>query len=139
MTGSFVRDDSWMLSAPRTPPYASAMRTFSRRILLVPFVLLAGCVVGPHQLRRSVDDWDHKCYVNSPWWNVALWLVPVFPTFHVGAMVGDFLITDPWAFWFEDAWDGTGTGFRHLEVSWTDGSMGSLMSERTGWTKIDRH
>ncbi|MFY9344664.1 MAG: hypothetical protein WAT39_19380 [Planctomycetota bacterium] len=114
------------------------MRHLPRRLALVLSASLAACAAGPHQLRRSVDDWDHKTYVNSPWWNAALWLVPVIPVGHAVAMVGDFLITDPWAFWCEDAWDGTGTGYKHLQVEWTDGYMTSMWCERSGWTRVDR-
>jgi hypothetical protein len=114
------------------------MRTLRHCLLVLSTATLAGCAAGPHQLRRSIDDWDHKSYVNSPWWNAALWVVPVFPVCYAGAFVGDFLITDPWAFWGEDAWDGKGTGFEHLPVLWTDGRMNSLWMERTGWTRIEK-
>jgi hypothetical protein len=99
---------------------------------------LASCAAGPHQLRRSVDDWDHELYVNSPWFDSLLWIVPVIPTLHVGAFVVDYLIGDPWAFWFEDAWDGNGTGFEHLPVEWTDGKVQSLMMPRSGWTRSEK-
>jgi hypothetical protein len=114
------------------------MRTVARRIALASLVTFAACAAGPHQLRRSIDDWDHKSYVNSPRWNAVLWIVPVMPVCYVGAFVGDCLITDPWAFWCEDLWDGKGTGFEHLEVPWTDGRMSSLWRDRAGWTRIDR-
>jgi hypothetical protein len=118
--------------------YARGMRTLRRRVCLAALLALSACAAGPHQLRRSIDDWDHKSYVNSPWWNAALWVVPVFPLCYAGAFVGDFLVTDPWAFWLEDAWDGKGTGFEHLPVQWTDGRMTSLWLERTGWTRIEK-
>jgi hypothetical protein len=95
-------------------------------------------VVGPHQLRRTVDDWDHALYVNSPWACAALWLVPVIPVGEVLARVGDFLVTDPWCFWFGDAWDGAGTGYRHAPVQATDGSVGSLLLPREDWTRKER-
>lgn len=100
--------------------------------------LLCGCAAGPHQLRRTVDDWDHKVYVNSPWLNAALWIVPVYPVCTVGAAVLDFAVTDPYYFWFDDAWDGNGTGFQHLDVEWTDGHVDSLLSDRSGWTRSER-
>lgn len=100
--------------------------------------LLSSCFVGPHQLRRTVDDWDHKVYVNSPWWNAALWIVPVIPAATALAIVGDFLVTDPWAFWCEDAWDGAGTGFEHARVDWADGRMESLLLDRSGWTRVTK-
>ena len=114
------------------------MRTRLRLGALLPLALLAGCFVGPHQLRRSVDDWDHDLYVNSPWWNATLWLVPVIPVSSLGATVLDFLITDPWHFWFDDAWDGSGTGFRHLPVEWPDGKVDSLFLDRSLWTRVDK-
>jgi hypothetical protein len=101
-------------------------------------LILCGCIAGPHQLRRSVDDWDQKIYVNSPWWNVALWIIPVYPVCHVTAIALDFAITDPYYFWFEDAWDGNGTGYRHLKVDWTDGWVDCLLSDRSGWTRSSK-
>ena len=119
--------------------YAACMRFTLRSATTIALTLvLGGCLAGPHQLRRSVDDWDHSLYVNSPWWNAALWVLPVFPVSHTLAMVGDFLVTDPWAFWFDDAWDGAGTGFEHLQVESTDGHMDSLFIDRALWTRIDR-
>ncbi len=114
------------------------MGTLRRRVVLTALLATSACVAGPHQLRRSIDDWDHKSYVNSPWWNAALWVVPVFPVCYAGAFVGDLLITDAWAFWGEDAWDGNGTGFEHLDVPWTDGRMTSLWREHAGWTRIEK-
>ena len=98
--------------------------------------LLGACFIGPHQLRRSVDDWDQKIYVNSPWWNAAMWIVPVIPTCTAVAFALDFAITDPWAFWFDDAWDGSGTGYRHMPIDWTDGAVDCLFSPRSRWTRV---
>jgi len=109
-----------------------------RCIALLAVSCLAACAAGPQQLRRSVDDWDQKVYVNSPWWSATLWLVPVMPVAYVGAFVGDFLVTNPIAFWGEDAWDGKGTGYQHLHVEWTDGRQGSLYAPQSGWTKVVR-
>ena len=114
------------------------MRTLRGSLLLLGVASLASCTAGPHQLRRSIDDWDHKSYVNSPWWNATLWIVPVMPVCYLGAFALDSLITDPWAFWFEDAWDGKGTGFEHLQVPWTDGRMQSMWMERGAWTRIEK-
>jgi hypothetical protein len=99
---------------------------------------LASCVAGPHQLRRTVDDWDHRLYVNSPWFDAALWIVPVIPVGHALAFVGDFLLLDAYAFWFHDAWDGAGTGFEHVPVQATDGRVGSLLLDRAGWTRVEK-
>ena len=110
------------------------------RIVATAVVLLmpGSCLAGPHQLRRSVDDWDHETYVNSPLLNAALWIVPVIPAMTAGAMALDFLVTDPLRFWFDDLWDGNGTGFRHHEVSWPDGKVDSLLIPRSGWNRVDR-
>ena len=48
------------------------------------------------------------------------------------------LITDPYYFWFGDAWDGNGTGFRHLDVEFVGGSVDSLLIDRSGWTRSDK-
>ena len=109
-----------------------------RHIALLAIALLAGCFAGPQQLRRSVDDWDQKNYVSSPWWSATLWIVPVVPAMYVGAIAGDFLVTNPVAFWGEDAWDGKGTGYEPLYVEWNDGRQQSLYSEHGGWTKTIR-
>lgn len=113
-----------------------------RRLLVLAaaavITTLGGCLAGPHQLRRSVDDWDHKQYVNTPLWNGILWIVPVWPAAFAGAFAFDFLVTDPYAFWFHDLWDGRGTGFEHLPVEWTDGRMESLMLDRSRWTRVSR-
>ncbi|MFK7740842.1 MAG: hypothetical protein AB8H80_11020 [Planctomycetota bacterium] len=105
---------------------------------LLAATVLGSCAAGPHQLRRSVDDWDHKIYVNSPWLNAAMWVVPVYPVMLVGAMVGDFLVTDPYHFWLDDAWDGNGTGYVHLEVEHPDGWVDSLMMDRSGWQRVEK-
>ena len=89
---------------------------------------LTSCNAGPHQLRRSVDDWDQKTYVQNPWINAALWILPL-PVMYWGAQIGDFLITDAYAFWFKDAWDMKGTAFTHYNVTPTDGSMSSLLND----------
>ena len=85
------------------------------------------CSVGPHQLRRSVDDWNMDMYIENPWLNAALHVVPVMPVVEFGAMVGDFFVTDAYAFWFKDAWDGKGTGFVHKKPTFTDGAMNNVM------------
>lgn len=102
-----------------------------RLSILAPLVLLLGlaaCAAGPHQLKRSVDDWDQKMYVENPLLDGVLWVVPVFPILTLGASVGDFLIVDAWYFWTQDVWDGKGTAFQHYEVTPTDGHLESLLS-----------
>ncbi len=125
------------MSAPRPAAYARGMRLRTLAVLGLA-TLLGGCFAGPHQLRRTVDDLDHATYVNSPWFDAALWIVPVFPICYAGAFVADFLITDAYAFWLHDAWDGAGTGFEHAPVQSTDGRMQSLTMDRSGWTRVDR-
>ena len=119
--------------------YGLAMRTSPRiGIAIACSLLLGSCAAGPHQLRRTVDDWDQKIYVNSPWLNASMWVVPVYPVAYAGALAFDFVIGDPWPSWCEDAWDGNGTGFRHIEVEWTDGWVESLLSDRSRWTRTRR-
>ncbi|HEX5050474.1 MAG TPA: hypothetical protein VFZ65_01760 [Planctomycetota bacterium] len=97
---------------------------------------LGSCFAGPHQLRRSLDDLDQKFYVNSPWFDASLWVVPIMPVGYAVAIVFDFCITDAYHFWFDDAWDGAGTGFEHLYIETTDGSVESLFMDRSGWTRV---
>ena len=92
-------------------------------------VMMTSCSAGPHQLKRTVDDWDHKMYVNNPWLNGVLWFVPVFPLCHFGAGIGDFFVTDAYFFWIHDAWDMKGTGFKHADIAPTDGQVGSLIGD----------
>lgn len=106
--------------------------------LLALATLLGSCAAGPHQLRRSLDDWDHKLYVNSPLLSGAMWIVPVFPAGYAIAFAGDFLIGDAWHFWFHDLWDGEGTGFEHLQVEAPDGAVQSFLIDRSGWTRVDK-
>ncbi|MBP8299907.1 MAG: hypothetical protein KA020_06095 [Planctomycetes bacterium] len=98
---------------------------------------LTSCLAGPHQLRRSVDDWDQKMYVNSPWLDAVLWVVPVFQICGFGASIGDFFVGDAYAFWFHDAWDGKGTGFKHAETAPTDGYVNSFLGEG-GFMKVSK-
>ncbi|MEO6596788.1 MAG: hypothetical protein ABIP94_18735 [Planctomycetota bacterium] len=116
------------------------MRTRSSAVLALVLLTasLGSCAAGPHQLRRSLDDWDHKLYVNSPWFDALLWVVPVMPVGFVFALALDFCITDAYAFWFDDAWDGAGTGFEHLFVEATDGRVESLFMDRSGWTRVEK-
>jgi hypothetical protein len=107
--------------------------TLATCLLALPF---PACLAGPHQLRRTVDDWDHSLYVNSPWFDALLWVVPVFPLAYVGAITCDFLVGDAWAFWSDDAWDGAGTGFDHYPVEPIDGRVDSMMSDRASWTRV---
>jgi hypothetical protein len=60
------------------------------------------------------------------------------PTVYVLAMAGDFLITDAYAFWLNDAWDGEGTGFDHYVVECVDGTMGSLLLDRAAWLRVEK-
>ena len=112
------------------------MKKFGLACALLAVTTFASCSAGPHQLNRSVDDWDHKLYVESPWLDGILWFVPVFPIAHFVAQIGDFFITDAYAFWFKDAWDGKGTGFNHFTPTHTDGAMGSLLNDDGKWLEI---
>lgn len=105
------------------------MRKLATALALGMCLALGSCAAGPHQLRRSVDDWDQKMYVQSPWVNAVMWVVPVFPIMTTLAWVGDAFTSDFYAFWFKDAWDGKGTAFKHFEVTPVDGSMYSLLMD----------
>ena len=103
---------------------------------LLAITTLAACSAGPHQLKRSVDDWDAKLYVSNPWLDGVLWFVPVIPIASFGAAIGDFLVTDAYSFWFKDAWDGKGTGFTHFTPTPTDGSMQSLLLDDSHFMEV---
>src|SRR5690606_5226965 len=114
------------------------MKKLASALALAAVVSLTSCASGPHQLARTVDDWDQKVYINSPWLNAVLYIVPVFPLAQFGAGIGDFFVTDAYAFWFKDAWDGKGTGFEHYKQNWTDGRMKSLLMSDSGVIRIDK-
>ena len=98
---------------------------------------MTSCMAGPHQLVRSVDDWDQKTYINNPWLDAAMWVVPVFPICGFAAGLGDFFVGDAYAFWFHDAWDMKGTGFKHAETAPTDGYVNSFLGEG-GFMKVTK-
>ena len=104
-------------------------------LALAATLVLPSCAAGPHQLSRTVDDWDHEMYVDGPLLNGVLNVIPVIPIAKFVAAIGDFLITDAYAFWIEDLWDGKGTGFQHYEVTPTDGVYGSLLNDDAGFMK----
>ncbi|MEZ5963713.1 MAG: hypothetical protein R3F56_07690 [Planctomycetota bacterium] len=114
------------------------MKKLALTLALGATALLPSCLAGPHQLQRTVDDWDQKTYITNPWISAALWVVPVFPLAKFGASVADFFVTDAYAFWFKDAWDMKGTGFEHYKQTWTDGRMKSLLMSDAGFIKIDK-
>ena len=99
---------------------------------------LSSCFAGPHQLRRTIDDWDRRIYVNSPWFNATLWIVPVLPICYLTAITCDFFVGDAYAFWFDDAWDGAGTAFVHAHIEETDGRVESLLITGSGWTRSEK-
>ena len=71
-------------------------------------LISSSCAAGPHQLARTVDDFDHKLYQQNPLLDGVLWVVPVIPFAYFGASFVDFF-TDGYHFWFNDVWDGQGT------------------------------
>ena len=105
------------------------MRKIALALTLFCGVAFTGCAAGPHQLQRTVDDWDRKLYVESPWLDAALWFIPVIPFAKFGASIGDFFITDAYTFWIKDAFSGgKGTGFRYADIP-ADKTMGSLLGD----------
>lgn len=105
------------------------MRKSALALMLILSAAFSGCFAGPHQLKRTVDDWDHKMYVENPWVDAVLWIVPVFPFAHFVAGIGDFFVTDAYAFWFKDAFAGDGgTGFKH-HMPEAKRTMGSLLGD----------
>ena len=114
------------------------MRKFISSLALgaITAVSLTSCAAGPHQLRRTVDDWDHKMYVNSPWIDAVLWVIPVIPLANFVGAIGDFFVTDAYAFWLKDAWDGKGTAFTHFNPKATDGAMSSLLNDDAHFLEI---
>ncbi len=78
-------------------------------------LVLGGCLAGPHQLRRTVDDFDQKLYVDSPIIDGILWFpIPAFYIGYWGASIGDFFL-DGYHFWIEDVWANEGKGFKHID------------------------
>lgn len=113
------------------------MKKFSMLATAAAVAALASCAAGPHQLKRTVDDWDHKMYVENPLLDGVLWVVPVIPLAHFGAMIGDFLVVDAYHFWFKDVWDGTGTGFEHYPVEAPEGRLQSLLIDGASFLQND--
>jgi len=103
------------------------MKVITSLLCLTALASLGACSAGPQQLQRSVDDWDRELYVQKPLLDGLLHVVPVIPLAQFGAMIGDFLVINPYHFWLEDVWDGKGTNFEHAEVASTDGAVQSLM------------
>jgi hypothetical protein len=114
----------------------AAMKKARLVCALLAITTFASCLAGPHQLKRTVDDWDQKMYVDQPWLDGVLWFVPVFPVAGFLAAIGDFFVTDAYAFWLKDAWDGKGTAFTHYSVKATDGAMSSLLNEDAHFLEI---
>ena len=101
-------------------------------MVLVCCFLLSGCLAGPHQLQRSVSDWDNQLYTDTPWGNGVLHVIPVIPLAYVLAGVVDFAVIDAVAFWGGDAWGGKGTTFEHFQVTSGDHVMRSLLIDSGG-------
>jgi hypothetical protein len=99
-------------------------------------ITVCSCTAGPHQLRRSVDDWDQKTYIKQPWINGLMHLIPVIPILNICAFIGDTVVVDAYSFWFRDAWDGKGTGYRHFQYEPTDGAMDSFLFDDTKFMEI---
>ena len=113
------------------------MKNTSLALGLTALVSLASCAAGPHQLARTVDDWDHKMYVENPIVNGVLHFIPVIPIVGMAGAIGDFFVTDAYSFWFKDAWDGKGTAFTHYNPAPTDGSMSSLLIDDAKFLEVN--
>jgi hypothetical protein len=96
---------------------------------------LSSCLAGPKQLTRSLDNWDQKLYIDNPWIDGILWVVPVFPLAYYGASFGDFFING-YYFWVKDAWDMKGTGFKYYQPEATDGTMESLLYDDAKFCEV---
>lgn len=99
-------------------------------------LFLGACAAGPQQLSRSVDDYDQKLYIQNPWLDGILYVIPVIPLAKYVAAIGDFFIGNAYAFWFKDAWDMKGTAYTHFNPTPTDGSMSSLLLDDGKWLEI---
>ena len=112
------------------------MRKIAITLGLAFSLSFASCAAGPHQLSRTVDDWNQQMYVENPWLNGILHFpIPAMPFLQMGAVVGDFFVTDGYAFWWKDAWDQKGTAFTHKAVTPTDGAMANLF-DNGKWLEI---
>ena len=112
------------------------MRKTALIAVLVAALPLAGCLAGPKQFYATVDDWDQQLYVDSPWFNGAMWLIPVVPAGRVGALIGDALIGNFYTFWFRDAFGGEGgTTVRYADIE-TKRSMKSLLRGDGRWAEV---
>jgi hypothetical protein len=112
------------------------MRKTALALALLATTAFSGCTAGPHQLCRTVDDWDQKLYVGNPWLGGVMSFT-VIPLAKFGAGIGDFFVGDAYTFWVRDAWSGKGgAGFKHYNVEHTDGAMSSLLNEDGKYLEI---
>ncbi len=112
------------------------MRNMQRLIVLCLLLSLPGCLAGPKQLHSTIDDWDQQLYVDTPWFNGAMWVIPVVPAARFGALLGDVLIGNFYTFWFEDAFSGEGgTTVRFADIE-TKRSMKSLLRGDGKWVEV---
>ena len=112
-----------------------AMQKLTVTLSLCGLLLLSGCFTGPKQLHATVDDWDRQLYVDTPWFNGALWIIPVVPAARIGSLFIDGVVGNFYTFWFEDAFDGEGgTTVRHAEIASRE-SMKSLLRGDGLWVQ----
>ena len=105
-------------------------------VVLLLALVASACSAGPHQLRRSVDDWDQSLYVDEPLVDGILWIIPVIPILQFVAAIGDWFITDAYYFWIVDVWEGEGTAFQHYQAKPNShGSVKSLSYDDGKWLK----
>ena len=73
-------------------------------------LVLTGCLTGPFQLYRSVDNWHNNFYAQQP-----ILAAVLSPFIWIGAGVAqwvDALTDNMYYFWVEDVWAGKGTNYK---------------------------
>lgn len=114
--------------------FSSRMRQAVAALGLTCCLALPSCLAGPHQMSRTVDDWEQELYVKSPWMGALSY--PVVALVKGVARVGDIFIGDAIAFWLDDAWDSEGTGFMHYQPEFKNGYVKSMLFEDDGFGKV---
>jgi len=83
-------------------------------VVLVFVVSVFGCITGPFQLSRSVDDFHNDLYAKQP--ILAAVLSPFLWTGYWIAGVVDEIVVNNYYFWGHDVWAGKGTAYKHTDA-----------------------